>query len=101
MIGTTGAAILVLFNFIGSTIVGVLVGGLMCLIRHRAWVPKLALLDAVIALVAALASSFVAIAIEVSHHTFPSIVSVPFIAAVAAVVVTHLIARLSPPRGNS
>jgi hypothetical protein len=49
MIGLRGASVLILANVIVVSVLGVVAGGLTCLVLRRRWGPKAALVDAAIA----------------------------------------------------
>ena len=89
MIGTRGATIVMLVNFILASALGVGAGGLTCLAFRRAWGLKTALIDAVLAAVVAVVAVYVVLAIDTARGELKSRVGLVLVIATSAVVVRH------------
>ncbi len=95
MIGTSGAAVLVLVNFIFAIILGIGAGGLACLALRQPWGLKAALIDAALAAVAAVIAACAVSAIDNARGVWESRVALVLAIAAASVVLRHLL-RLIP-----
>ena len=93
MIGTTGATVLFIVNFVLAGILGIAAGGLTGLIQRRPWGLKAVGIDAVLAIVVAIIAVYVLTAIEVSRGIWGSIVAPVWAIAVLSVVGRHLLAK--------
>jgi hypothetical protein len=91
MIGTNGAAVLLLVNIIFASVLGIGAGGLTCLVLRRPWSLKAALIDAVLAAVVAVIAAYVVSAIDNARGVLDSRVGPVLAIAAASVVVRHLI----------
>lgn len=89
MIGTRGAAVLMLVNFILASALGVGAGGLTCVAFRRAWGLKTALIDAVLAAVVAVVAVYVVSAIDNARGALQSRVGLVLVIATGVVVVRH------------
>jgi hypothetical protein len=93
MIGTEGAAILVLVNLIFAGVLGIAAGGLTSLVLWRPWGLKVAVVDGVLASVVAVISAYVITAIDVARGVLQSRVTLILTLAVVSVVLWHLLQR--------
>jgi hypothetical protein len=91
MIGTTGATVLFLISILFASVLGIGAGGLTCLVLHRSWGLKAALIDAVLAAVVAVTAAYAVAAIESTRGVWESRVTLILAIAVASVVVRHLL----------
>jgi hypothetical protein len=94
MIGTTGAAVLVIVNLIFASALGTGAGGLTCLALRRHWTLKTALIDAGFAAVVAFIAAYGISAIEAARGVWGSGVTLILAIACGSVVLRHL-ARLA------
>ena len=91
MIGTDGAAILVLVHLIFASVLGIAAGGLTSLVLRRHWGMKVAVIDGVLGLVVAVISAYVVSAIDTAHGALQSRVTLILTLAVVSVVLWHLL----------
>jgi len=91
MIGTIGAAVLVAVYLLLAGMLGLGAGGFLCFVRRRPWSVKVALVDAMIAVLVALVTTYVLAAMLASHGVWGSTVGPVLALAVASVVVRHLL----------
>jgi hypothetical protein len=99
MIGTNGAAVLLLVDIIFASVLGIGAGGLTCLALRRPWSLKAALIDAVLAAVVAVIAAYVVSAIDNARGVLESRVTLVLAIATASVVVRHLM-RLAVRSSN-
>lgn len=99
MIGTTGATVLFIINVLFAILLGIASGGLTCLVIHRPWGLKPALIDAILAAVVAVTAAYVVGAMDSASHVWESRVTLILVIAAGSVVVRHLI-RLSLRSSN-
>jgi hypothetical protein len=95
MIGTTGAAVLVLINLLLAGALGMVAGGLTSLALRRPWGIKAALMDAVLAAFVAIVALFIFASVDAARHAWTSRVTVILAIATASVVIEHLLRRSS------
>lgn len=93
VIGTNGAAVLLLVNVIFASVLGVGAGALTCLILRQPWGLKAALTDAILAIVVAVIAAYAVSAIDNARGVMESRVGVVLGIAAASVVVEHLLRR--------
>jgi hypothetical protein len=91
MIGTRGAAVLLLVNLIFAIVLGIGAGGLTCLVLRRPWGIKVALVDAVLASVAAVIAAYVVSSIDNARGVLDSRVGLVLVIAACSVVLRHLL----------
>jgi hypothetical protein len=91
MIGTSGAAVLLLVNIIFASVLGIGAGCLTCLALRRPWGLKAALIDAGLAAVVAIIAAYVVSAIDNSRGVLASRVELVLVIAAGSVVLRHLI----------
>jgi hypothetical protein len=91
MIGTRGAAVLLLVNIIFAGVLGLGAGGLMCLVLRRPWRVKVALIDAVLGAVAAVIAAYVVSSIDNARGVLDSRVGLVLVIAACSVVLRHLL----------
>ena len=91
MIGTRGAAVLAIVNLLLAGILGLAVGGFLCLVRRRPWSLKLGLTDAMLAMFFALVTACVFAAMLIYRGVWASAVGPAFAVATASVVVRHFL----------
>jgi hypothetical protein len=99
MIGTTGATVLFIINVLFASVLGIAAGGVTCLVLHRPWGLKPALIDAILAAVVAVIAACVVGVIESATHVWGSRVTLILVIGAASVVVRHLM-RLSLRSSN-
>lgn len=92
MIGTTTATVLFALYIFLAAVLGTATGGLTTLALHRRWRLKDALTDAILAALGGLATAYIAAATEAARGVWASNVTLVLCAAVAVVVLKHLIA---------
>lgn len=91
MIGTTGATVLLVINIVLASLVGVAAGGLACLALRRAWGPKTAVIDGVLAAAVAIVSAYVVASIDDARGVWDSRVGLVLAIAAASAAVRHLV----------
>ncbi len=95
MIGTTGAAILVIANIILARVLGICAGGVTCAVLRRLWSFKAVGIDAVFAMVVAVTAAYVLTTINVSRgDVLHSVVAEVWVIAALSVVARHLLLAL-------
>ena len=90
MIGTSGAAVLLLVNVIFAGVLGIVTGGLASLVLRRPWGLKAAIIDAVLAVVVAVIAAYVVSAIDDARGVLESRVGLVLAIAAGSVVLRHL-----------
>jgi hypothetical protein len=90
MIGTSGAAVLLLVNIIFASVLGMGAGGLTGLVLRRPWSLKTALIDGALAAVVAVITAYVVAAIDNARGVLESRVALVLAIATASVVARHL-----------
>lgn len=93
MIGTNAATLLVIVNFIAAVVLGVVAGGLSCLVLRRSWGLKVATRDAALAAAMAIISVTVITVIDNALGILESRVALVMAVAVGGVIVRHVIRR--------
>lgn len=99
MIGTTGATVLFIVNVLFASVLGIAAGGFTCLVLHRPWGLRPALIDATLAAVVAVIAAYVVGAVESTNHVWGSHVTLISAIGAASVVIRHLM-RLSLRSSN-
>jgi hypothetical protein len=99
MIGTSGAAVLILVNTIFASALGICAGGLTGLVLRRPWSLKAAVIDGVLAAVVAVIAAYVLAAIDSARGVLESRVALVLAIATASIVVRHLM-RLAVRSAN-
>jgi adhesin HecA-like repeat protein len=92
MIGTTGAAVLLVLNIIFAGILGICAGGLTCVVLRRSWSFKAALIDAVTAAGVAIIVAYAVSAIDNARGVLESRTGLVLSAGVVSIVLRHLLA---------
>jgi hypothetical protein len=90
MIGTTGAAVIVIVNIFLAGVLGIGTGGVTCAVLRRPWSLKVAGIDAVLAMVVAVIAAYVLSVIEIRGGAWQSVVEPVFAVAAVSVVARHL-----------
>jgi hypothetical protein len=90
---------LFIINVLFASVLGIAAGGFTCLVLHRPWGPRPALIDATLAAVVTVIAAFVVGAIETASHVWRSRVTLILAIGAASVVIRHLM-RLSLRSSN-
>jgi uncharacterized membrane protein len=100
MLGTTGGAVLVCVNLLAIGVIGMLVGLLATLAMRKRWGGKVALIDLLTAIFAALLAGYSVSAVEAARGVWESRLGLIAILAIAAVLLIHAVraTRQSNPR---
>lgn len=91
MIGTKSATVLFVVYLILATTLGVVAGRLTCLTLRHPWRTRVAFGDAVVAVVIAFVTAYVAASVEAAQGIWASNVTLVSCAAVVGVIVKHLV----------
>jgi hypothetical protein len=94
MIGTTGATVLLIINIVLAGVLGIVTGGLMCLVLRQPWGLRTILLDAVVAAGVGFVAAYVLASIAAARGVWGSVVGLVLGIAAASVIVLHIV-RLS------
>jgi hypothetical protein len=94
MIGTTGATVLLIINIALASVVGVVTGGLTCLVLRQPWSLKTVLLDAALAACVGLVAAYALATIEAARGVWGSLVGLVLAIAAVSIIVAHIV-RLS------
>jgi putative flippase GtrA len=90
MIGTTGAAVLLLVSIVFASVLGSGAGALISFVLRRPWGLRAALTDAVLAAVVAVIAACVVSAIDNARGVWESRVGLVLAIALGSVVLRHL-----------
>lgn len=91
MIGTTGAAVLVVINVLFASMLGIVAGGLSCAALRQSWSLRVAAIDAAFAAVVAVAAAYSIPAIESARGVSGSVVTLGVVVSIAGVVIRHFV----------
>ena len=94
MVGTKGAAVLLVVNVLFASLLGIGAGGFTCLMLRRGWGVKTALIDAGLAAVMAMLAAYVVATVETSRGVWESRVTLILAIAVLSVIGRHILSPL-------